>query len=250
VGGAPARNAPNSKEAAIAAARPKSFAAAVSQSFKYPFTGNGLILLFTGTIFFAFMDFLLGGFKGGIVFFFSIAVFVITYGYLFAFMQRIVTSSAVGEMEPPNWPEVSDIQADIVQPFFQLAFTLAFSFLPAIAAFFLMGELAGQFAMLLSLAYFPMALLGVAMSDSLACLNPIFVLSSIMKAPSQYLMACFAYGAVVFLYYFVKPVLYQIEIPVLPQVVLWFILLMALMIQMRILGVFYYLNREKLGWGV
>src|SRR5207237_1249884 len=49
------------KEAAIAAARPKSFTAAVSQSFKYPFTGNGLILLVTGTIFFAFMDFLLGG---------------------------------------------------------------------------------------------------------------------------------------------------------------------------------------------
>ncbi len=233
------------REAAAAASLPKSFGSAVTGSFKYPFKGNGLLLLVCGTIFYSFMSILLR-----FAFLYAIPLVVITYGYLFAYMQKIVVCSASGEADPPGWPEVSDIQADIIQPFLQLIGTLALSFAPALVVWYFAGALAGQFTLLLGMIYFPMALLGVAMSDSLICLNPVFVLSSIMKAPKHYTIACLAFGLVLILRVYVLDLVEQIDILFVPLLLYWFIFLIALIIQMRVLGIFYYINKRKLGWGV
>lgn len=233
------------KEAAIAAERPKSYKAAVSGSLGYPFRGNGLTTLICGSIFCTVIDFL-----AGFTLIYLIPLMVILYGYLFAYMQKIVVTSAAGDSDPPDWPEVSDIHQDIVQPFLQLLFTLAVSFIPALVVWVMIGALAGQFMLLLGMIYFPMALLGVAMSDSYGALNPIFVLSSVMRAPGDYVMTCLSFGAVVFLRVFVHGAIDEIGIPFLPFLVYWIIFLVALMIQMRILGMFYFLNRNRLGWGL
>jgi hypothetical protein len=233
------------REAAAAASLPKSFGQAVMASFKFPFMGNGLIVLVCGTLFYSFMDLLLR-----FAFIYAIPLVVITYGYLFAYMQKIVVCSAAGDAEPPGWPEISDIWADIIQPFFQLLVILVISFLPAFLVWFQMGALAGQFALVLSMVYFPMALLGVAMSDSFACLNPLFILSSVMKAPKQYIVACLAFGLVLFLRIYLHEKIYGIPVPLVGFLLYWFIFLVALIIQMRVLGIFYYTNRRALGWGV
>jgi hypothetical protein len=238
------------REAAEAAERPKTFMAAVTKSFSYPFKGNGLILLISGTIFYAFLDALMSSPAGMAVGFFKFLIYIIAYGYMFAYMQKIVVCSAAGDIDPPDWPEVADIMQDIVQPFFQLFITLIVSFFPSWYVFREMGPLPGQFTLLLGMLYFPMALLGVAMSDSYASLNPIFVASSIMRALGAYIITCVAFAVLIILYHYVKNAVFEIQIPLLPFFAFWFIFLTALIIAMRLLGVFYYMNRRELGWGV
>lgn len=230
------------KVAAIEATRTKTFGQAVLRSFSYPFKGNGIIILLCGTIFFGLIDF----FHLGLL---SWSLRVLLWGYLFAFMQRIVVTSAQGEDHPPEFPEVSDYHQDVVIPFRQLMLTLFVSLLPSILAFMFLGPLPGQFALLLGALYFPMALLGVAMSDSFGALNPVFVMSSVVKSFGQYLAACFVFSALMVMYYQFE-FENEIQIPIVGFFVFWFIFLVFLMIGMRILGMFYFLNKRKLGWGL
>jgi pSer/pThr/pTyr-binding forkhead associated (FHA) protein len=238
------------KDAAREAERPKSFTAAIAKSFRYPFIGNGLILLITGTIFYGLLSALLGSRGALFARGYGWIVWVIMYGYLFAYLQKIVVCSAAGDDEPPPWPEVTDIGSDILQPFFQFGVTLLISFAPAWFASSLLGPLPGFSILMIGLLFFPMAFLGIAMSDSFACLNPVFVASSITKAPKDYLLTCVAFGVIAFVYQFVKAILAEIPIPIFPSFVFWFLFLVAVIIGMRVLGFFYFMNREKLDWGV
>ena len=232
------------KQAAVEATRTKTFGTAIRRALVYPFRGNGVIILICGTIFFGLLDLVPS-------FFFAIILWIISWGYLFAFMQRIVVTSAAGEEDPPEFPEVSDIVSDIVMPFLQLVVTLFISCIVPLIIWVKLGAFPGQFAMLLSMIYFPMALLGVAMSDSFGALNPVFVLSSVMKVFKQYLVTCFVFGGLIFFYGFVQGVLAEMDIPLIPLFfIFWFVFLVFLMIGMRILGMLYYLNKQKLGWGL
>jgi hypothetical protein len=232
------------KQAAIEATRTKTFGTAIRRSLAYPFRGNGIIILGCGTLFFGILDIVP-------TFFFAILIWIISWGYMFAFMQRIVVTSAAGEDDPPEFPEVSDIVSDILMPFAQLVVTLFVSCAVPLFIWVKMGSLPGQFAMILSMIYFPMALLGVAMSDSFAALNPVFVLSSVMKVLKHYLVACFVFAGLIFFYGFVQNVLAETELPMIPlYFAFWFVFLVFLMIGMRILGMLYYLNKQKLGWGL
>ncbi len=230
------------KAAAINAGRTRTFGEAVRRAFAYPFRGNGVILLGCGTVFFGAVE-LLPGF--GIL---RLALTVLTWGYLFAFMQRIVVTSAAGEDLPPEFPEVTEIYSDIVVPFFQFFVTLLVAIGPGLFLLFQFGPAPGIAALALGMVFYPMALLGVAMSDSYTALNPIFVFSSILKVPGQYLMACFLFGALLALRLFLQALLYE-SLPLFAgQFAFWFIFLVLLMVQMRILGMLYFLNRPKLGW--
>jgi Zn-finger nucleic acid-binding protein len=230
------------KLASVDAAKTKTFGQAVARSFGYPFRGNGIIILICGTIFFGVVDLLHFGLIG-------LSLRVLLWGYLFAFMQRIVVTSSQGEEEPPEFPEVSDYHQDIVVPFRQLFITLGVALLPSFFAFIYLGALAGQFTLLLGALYFPMALLGVAMSDSFGALNPVFVLSSVLKCFGQYLAACFIFSGLMVLYYQIE-FSGEIDVPVVGFFVFWFVFLVFLMIGMRVLGMLYYLNKKKLGWGL
>jgi hypothetical protein len=180
----------------------------------------------------------------------KIIAFVLGYGYLFAYMQRIVTSSANGEEDPPEWPEISDIGHDVIAPFWQLVWAIVFSFLPSWFVADHLGPIPGQFVELLGAIYFPMALLAVAMSNSYTGFNPIFVASSIIKIPKPYFLTCLIFLALVFAWSHVRKGFYHlVAIPVLPQMAYWFAYLFVLIVGMRILGMLYYLNRRKLGWG-
>ena len=241
------------KEAAKAAAVPTTFGKAVSGAFKYPLRGNGLILLIIGTILYALMDAFLGTRIRMLNFYHLIAkiiAFVLGYGYLFAYMQRIVTSSASGEDEPPEWPEVSDISSDVIRPFWQLTFTIVVAFLPAFFVAEYLGPIPGQLANALGIVYFPMALLAVAMADSYTGLNPVYVASSIMKIPKQYFLTCLIFVGINLMWTNLRHDIYQIDIAFLPQVCYWFAYLYVLIVGMRILGCLYFLNRRQLGWGL
>ena len=215
-------------------------------AFAYPFKGNGLLLLFTGTIFFGFLDTLTSaiGVRVFLILGALIIVNIIMYGYLFAYMQKIVRASAEGEDEPPSWPEVTDIGSDIFHPCWLFLATTAAAFVPG---FLLTGfSPAAGFALLgLGMLYFPMALLAVAMSDSLSGLNPLIVVSAALKVPGPYLVAAIVCGVLVVVRGIVPNFF---TLPVVSNFVLAPFWLIIVMIEMRVLGILYYTNREKFGW--
>ena len=196
---------------------------------------------------------------------FSLWAKIFGTGYLYAFMQKIIQSTAHGEEKPPAWPDFGGFWEDILLPYLQLLGCFAFCFGPALGLIFWLGwdEFSGAGAgvgpdpikalMLLPLLlggalYFPMALLAVSMFDSLAGLNPRLVIPSMFEAKMEYLVVLLV-SAGVFVMIILKAVaVIYIPIPILPSLVSAGISLYLFMVEMRLLGLLYRAKRHELGW--
>ena len=229
--------------------RRQTFRELLPTTFKYPLKGNGLILLITGTFFFGFLDVITTSPAMRIPFIFvmSLMVRAIMYGYLFAYMQKIVSTSSDGDDQPPNWPEVTDLGQDVYHPFWLFFGTMLASFGPGLFLY-MWQPLPGILLMLIGAFYFPMALLAVAMADSLMAINPLIVFSAILKVPGAYTISVIVCGFLVLLRTWIPSLFEDVRIPIIPTFVLAGIALFVIMIEMRILGVLYYTNKEKFGW--
>jgi hypothetical protein len=230
-----------------------SFFSLLPGAFSYPFKGNGPIMLITGTAFFTFLKWMsmLAGVGRSIGFGYSAALIllVISVGYLFAFMQGIVMSSINGEESIPAWPEFSSFYDDMVLPFLRFSAILIISVGPGFMIMATTGSiLFGLFVILLGLLCLPMALLAVALADSLSGLNPLLLFSSISKIPGQYLVTCGVLLAIVGARTLAELVLGTLPIPLLPTIVGTSVALYGLTVEMRILGLLYYTNERALGW--
>lgn len=154
------------------------------------------MLLIGGTVLFSLADaagyvvrfaFVIGLVAGLILTVFSV-------GYLFAYMQRILAASALGEDSMPEWPELTEWASDIIRPFLMFIAIVVVSFGPP----FLLAPVVMPFTgpsmnlpLFLSLAalgllYFPMALVAVAVSDNIVAVSPHVVLPAIVKIPGSY----------------------------------------------------------------
>ncbi len=235
------------------------------RAFTFPFKGNGLYILVIGAACMAALEFL-----EAIALFGRLALFlfskVLLTGYLYAFMQNIIQSTANGEELPPPWPDFNSFWEDMLQPYLQLLGCVAFCFGPAIALNLwlgwwdpLTGVLTGTapdpfrltvvlLALLTGAAYFPMALLTVSMFDSLSALNPMLVIPSMLKAKVEYLVVLLV-SAGVFVMIIVKAVaVIYIPIPILPSLVSAGVSLYLFMVEVRLLGLLYRAKRHELGW--
>jgi hypothetical protein len=233
------------------ARRPRDFYRCLPGAFVYPFKGAGIFLLIIGGLFFGglrFVRFLYSGIFGILI---SIAV----TGYLNAFMLSIISSSAMGEDELPNWPGVADFFEDLVRPYFLVLGVLAFSVFPLIV----FAGAAWHFDLdreivvpgLITLAglaaiYYPMGLLAVAMFDTASALSPAIIMPSIFKAPMAYLVACLVLALV--LAARVAGAVFFAKIPVAGFVFDGLFAFYFLIVGMRILGLLYYANKERFGW--
>ncbi|HVY72240.1 MAG TPA: FHA domain-containing protein [Verrucomicrobiae bacterium] len=212
----------------------------------YPFRKGGTTFLLAGTLFYLVMDFAAR---------FSWIATIFAGGYLFAYMQKIVLSSAHGDEVLPGWPDFSDVWEDIGRPFFLMVWSFLVAFAPMI--FYLMlrdrHEELNPFIFFATIAfggvYFPMSLLAVFMFDNFASLNPLVVLPAIMAVPLEYFLACvaffLAYGASGLSERILEKI---IPIPLLPTVITGFASLYFMTLEMRILGLLYFTNRKRLGW--
>ena len=174
-------------------ARPmqKGFFRTVPGVFIYPFRGGGLLILLAATVVFAALE----HFRG----IFSILITITAFGYLFSFMQTIIHSTVAGEAEMPALPGLDDVFAGC----FRLLGCVLISFGLAIGlgcmAFFseesspsvTVGLIA---AMAFGGFYFPMALLAVAMKDSVGAANPLVVMPAIFKVPLEYIVTVLLLG--------------------------------------------------------
>jgi pSer/pThr/pTyr-binding forkhead associated (FHA) protein len=237
-------------------APPKGFFARLPGVIIYPFRGSGVLVLIVATLVIAGLQFISRGW---------IALFtkVIALGYLFSYMQAIIHSTAAGDEEMPSLPEMDELFG----AFFRLAATVLVSFcLP-------LGLLVARFSNtdvpisaiiatgVLGSLYFPMAFLAVAMKDTALSANPLIVVPAILKVPFQYLVT-----AVLFASIFGITQLGNVITSVVGLASLttrsWSVLLMSfglragwsfvsvylLTVNMRILGLLYVANKDKLGW--
>jgi hypothetical protein len=222
--------------------KPLTFAQSVPGALKYPFVGNGPLLLVGGTVFAVIIQIM--SFGGRI----SLLVSGFALGYLIAYMQKILQSSGQGDKEMPTWPDLSDFFADIIQPIYLYFVTMVFCLGPAILGYLYGNPLVGLLLLVLGLIYLPMALLAVGMSDDLTGLNPLFAISSMLKIPGDYALACATFLGTAALFWGMARVVRFIPIPILPGIIAIFVNLLALTIQMRILGLLYFTNQRKMGW--
>lgn len=223
----------------------QSFFKALPGVFSYPLHKGGAIFLLAGAVFYTAVDFFAR---------FSWIASILGTGYLCAYIQKLILASANGDDALPDWPDLSDFYADIIQPWLLMMWVGLVCFGPAIAYLILRDHETdiNPFILFTALAfgifYFPMALLAVCMADSGTAVSPLVVLPAILSVPLEYLTACLALLAVVVIRYLGDKVIGIIPVPFLPTFVAGFAALYFLTVEMRILGLMYYTNRKRFGW--
>jgi hypothetical protein len=245
--------------------RPLPFAARACGAFVYPLAKDGSLLLITGAIllsiieagkYFARFAAAKGIGLGTVISLaFLLVLTVFGVGYLVSYLRRVITSTAMGDRAAPDWPELTDFITDILSPLFQLAVTVVASLAPAIIVgmFVPSDATAGQVAVSIACGvgglYFPMAFLAVVMFDSLAALNPLLVIPSISRVPGSYLFTVVLLAAVLAAKwcgdYFLPKL---IPIPIVPFVLSTLVGLYLLMVNARVLGLLYLVNKDRLAW--
>jgi hypothetical protein len=150
----------------------------------------------------------------------------------------------------------------VIRPFLQSLFIALACFAPSLAAVILFHEQDWGRAVAITLfflgaAYMPMALLAVAMFDTLEALNPVFIVPSMLVVLREYLVACGVLLGILAVNVLTNLVLDSIS----PQgigerlmmlavlgVVSGFIGMYCLVVEMRVLGLLYRSNKTELGW--
>lgn len=225
-------------------------------AFRYPLQKDAWALLVAGVLFYMSLGFLtrMAGFAGpyGIVAGLMIAVF--GAGYIVAFMQKVVTTTAMGIEGRLEWPDFSNWSEDIVAPLLRMGCILAFCFWPAVLGRYLISSGEGWSgwvlaAWILGLAYLPMAILAVFMADSITALNPLIVIPAIRRLGGQYWIVCGLLGAMVLIHSLLNAGLaVALPVPLLPSLLSGFASFYFLTLEMRVLGLMHWCNKEKLGW--
>jgi hypothetical protein len=225
----------------------RTFFQSLPEAFRYPLKQDGLILLISGTVVFTLVDYF-QKFAG------SFIIAILSFGYMAAYMQKIVACSAQGDANLPDWPEFSNYWEDIVHPALLLGGSFAVSLGPAIGFWFwtdldpstrLMGAIA-LFAF--GCIYLPMALLAVSMYTSLFALNPLLIVPSMIRIPREYFVACLLLGALAGFKMLSSFLPGRIHIPILPTVIVSFLSLYCVTLEMRVLGLLYFCKKRELNW--
>lgn len=224
------------------------FFARLPSAFRYPLAREGLYILIAGWLFFVIVHVLsyIPGPVGG-------AIGLLGGAYFSACMLYIVSCSAFGDDKFPEWPGVRDWMDDVLHPFVLVVGTLGVCFGPAAAYFFLRLSGGPPFDTIFwwlaigGALYFPMALLAVAVLDSLSGLNPLLVIPSICRIPFQYVAACLWLLLVVGSYRVLDFLLSEIH-PIVPHLVYYFFALYFMAVGMRTLGLLYDSTKDRLKW--
>lgn len=225
---------------------PASFGDIVAEAISCPLQGQGVLVIMLGVVFFMVLDAL------STVPIFGVFWAIFGAGYLSAYILKLLNHSAMGEKELPGWPEFTNIQDSILIPFVHLLVTSVFCFVPAVGALLTIGfNTAGGVAFLVLVGagciYFPMALLSVALNNSLAGLNPLLVVAGIRAVPGPYLLTCFFLAIFGAASGFCQTVVER-SFPFVGSATAGFISLLALIIEMRLLGSIYHAYEDRFPW--
>ena len=232
--------------------RPKDFYKCIPSAFVYPFNRNGLFLLGGGTFVFGAFNLFLR--LHGLIIARAIAggmFATIVTGYSFLYMQKIITSTAFGDDKMPPFPDYENWWDSAFEPYFRLLGISAACIAPGILGLMYAGR-TGLFMfiplLILGACYAPMALLAVAMDDSLLGLNPELVVPSILRVPMEYLVIWLLLGAFVTLVGGLSRLADGLHQTVAGQLLATFLSLYFAVVAMRLLGLLYFTRKARLGW--
>jgi hypothetical protein len=230
----------------VAKDAPRSFPAMVQDAFAYPLRGHGSVILILGGLFLALIDILSRSWRMRSGIFFA----VFGAGYLAAYMFHIVEASAMGKRKLPEWPEFSNFWDSICIPFFQMALPTIACCLPACVPIILFGWNEQAFAMAVAIAivcsfYLPMAILAIAVNNSVAGMHLGIVFPAIWAVFLRYAaiwLTISAVGAV-------SQIVYHLvleEVPLLGLAMNMWVSLYLIAAEMRLIGILYYTSEGKL----
>jgi hypothetical protein len=224
-------------------------------AFVFPFKGVGVLILIIIAIILAGLTAL-----GGI---FAIFLKGAILGYLFLYLQNIIHGAAAGEESMPSLPEFDGLGSAL----FTLLGTIAISFILPIGLGIAKlcdvdiptsALVASGFA---SLLYFPMAFLAVAILDSVAAANPLVVVPSILKVPAHYVVTVIIMCGVLGIHLLGETFAAGAEATTFTTTdmsvmmgslvvrAFWSVLKIYLLtVAVRILGLLYLTQKDKLGW--
>jgi len=231
----------------------------LGEIFRYPFRASGTILLIGGSLMILFYKIMIawaskvGPFGIGAIILFTFLFF----GYSVSYLHKIVQSSANGDKELPDWPDLALLWDDIGQPTLHMLGVILLSFAPVLGYFIYQGTDTTPWVwvplLILGLIYFPMACLSVSIFNTLLAANPLTVFSSIFKVLQNYYLASFIFWAA-----FVAGFVIDIALNLIPSEMLALriilvlittpISLYLLIVEARVLGLIYFGNSDKLGW--
>ncbi len=252
------------------AAKPAGFFARLPGAFVYPFRGSGFLLLIVGTVLFVVL-------KGGGVLMsigglrpimFGLILQITVGGYLFAYMQTVVHTTAVEDNEMPELLGVSNFWDDVLLPFCQLIGMALVCFSPGILL--LIAAAGAQQPALATAAipvfilgtlYFPMAFLAVVILDTVKAVNPLIIIPSIFRVPLEYFVTLAvlagvfgirALGDFVMVKVFSEGLSTKSMTELFLMIILWALWSFAgfylFVVNIRILGLLYVTKKDKLAW--
>lgn len=201
-------------------------------AFSYPLREAGPMILLGGTLVAAAMDF------------FGVALF--GWGIFLGYGMLIIKSTAEGRDKAPQWPDVSTL-GDIAKPVVLACATALLSFYPASWAFEQGNQGLGVGLALAGAVYAPMAWIAASISGNFLAITPITVLPLLLKVNYSYWVACGVLMGVGLVGVLGTSALAALPLPFVGGAVVTAAAFYLLMVEMRILGLVWYHNRDELG---
>lgn len=240
-------------------ATPEHFYKRLPGAFVFPFRGLGWAAIIAGALVYWVVGSLLSLPVFGLFFVFRFLLAVLAGGYLCAFMMKIIGSSAGGSDSLPDWPDVTSAWDDICKPLLLFVAAPVASFLPLIVYAIVRGGFSVRtpwFWALLGFGvfYLPMGLTAVALFESVVALNPVRILTGIVKALPAYLVVValfivvFCLGLAVQAGASARVPLGPLRAPLVGSFAARAASLYLLMVGMHLLGLLYQTHARRLGW--
>lgn len=163
------------------------------QALRFPISGRGLPTLVASGVAFAIFDF----FASYAMFFGGLIALSLT-GYIFLYLQAIISAAAEGEDEMPFWPDMLN-PIDMLSPLLRYVVLVLLCFGPALAwtIYALNAQshpheipVGALVLFVIGALYFPMALLALTISNNWEGVLPHIVLPSIAKSLPAYGALC------------------------------------------------------------
>lgn len=186
--------------------------------------------------------------------------FTMTVGYTLLFLGEMLVASAMGEMDHPRWPEwhPNAIAEGLGRWLWAFLFGAALVALP-IGAFWtrygvrdVSDRAVIAVLVIVGAGYAQMALAAALLHDNILAANPVTVIGAAARVGWHYLAPCVVSGMALLMVFGAasalldEPVSFHIAAAALWG--FWVFTLYTAMVVMRLLGLTYYLNAEKLAW--
>lgn len=206
----------------------------------YPFRDNGRMVLIWGMILGIFFQLC------SLVPVFGLIAMLILSAYFCAIFFDILVTSATGTDDCSGFPDLADLLEDLIFPYLKVAGVLIVSFLPAFLLDAVLPEVGFLVGSIFGIAYFPMAILAVAILGRFTAMGPQVVFPAIVIAGGKYWLVVGSLLVLFLLKMFVLSFLDNIFI--IGSILTAFVDMLALMLNARFLGLLYREKEEELGW--